>query len=36
VPKVKILKRLEGIYIATPIAPESDELEIIGLMVDNY
>ncbi len=35
-PKVKILIRSEGIYIATPGAPESDELEIIGFMVDDY
>jgi len=36
VPKVKILIRSEGIYIATPRSPESYELEIIGFMIDDY
>lgn len=30
------LKRLEEIFDAKPGDPESDELEILGLMVDNY
>ena len=30
------LKRLEEIFNAKPGTPESDELEILGLMVDNY
>jgi HTH-type transcriptional regulator/antitoxin HigA len=30
------LKRLEEIFDAKPGSPESDELEILGLMVDNY
>jgi len=30
------LKRLEEIINAIPGAPESDELEIFGLMVDDY
>lgn len=30
------LKRLEKIFDAKPGSPESDELEILGLMVDNY
>jgi len=30
------LKRLEDIFNAKPSVPESDELEIFGLMVDDY
>lgn len=30
------LKRLEEIFDAKPGSPESDELEILGLMVENY
>ncbi len=30
------LKRLETIFDANPDTPESDELEILGLMVDEY
>ena len=30
------LKRLEEIFDAKPGSPESDELEILGLMMDNY
>ncbi|MBN1951063.1 MAG: transcriptional regulator [Bacteroidales bacterium] len=30
------LKRLEEIFDAKPDTPESDELEILGLMVDDY
>ncbi len=30
------LKRLEEIFDAKPGSPESDELEILGLMVDDY
>ncbi len=30
------LKRLEEIFDAEPGTPESDELEILGLIVDNY
>lgn len=32
----KALKRLETIFDAEPDTPESDELEILGLLVDDY